>query len=261
MFSLFKKKNYCHEGSIIFFHIPKAAGTSFSHLLECIYTKKRCFKISGINNEFDLIHFKRLSIKERTKFKAITGHRALLLTDFIPQHKILITFLREPLKHTLSSFNYIKQTPHNRYFDEVRNLTSIKDFLNWQKKRGFDNQQLRYLTGIDIRTHSNNSKIDLSIDGQIYFERAIAVLDKFQFTFVVEEYDSAIKIISDKLNWDNEVIPRVELNKSTYNKDEEFSSATLNLVHEVQKWDFLLYKYAKNKHHNLYENYKLNKSV
>lgn len=231
------------EPMVVFAHLPKTAGTSFRAILASYYSKKQTFSLRGQHLEEDIDSFKALSPRQRRAIKLLIGHTADRLIEQGRNTRVL-TFLRHPVAHTLSNFRHIAQTPHNRHHETVKNLDNILDFLSWQQSSGFDNQQCRYLAGIDVRTDPTHRQINLQAGGEEYFEKAKAKLDSFDFVGITEYFDECLLLLQQQLHWPHPPY-YIRLNESRNDKPTPPDSDTQTMISDVHRWDTLLYQYAE----------------
>lgn len=240
------------EFTLIFFHIPKTAGTSFVKVLDEVYGGRFVYKLSSQKHEQDVESFIRKNKSDRFTYKAITGHRSDKLASYVRHPVRYVTFLRDPVEHTISSYHYIKQTPHNRLNKIVSKIKTINEFVNWQKQNGHDNLQTRYLAKIDARSNDWKSiEFDLSgSDGEHYFDEAKDFLNSMEFVFVVSEMDEAIKSLSKNLKWTE--IPTLSYeNQSKKPSDLKVDKRLAARIRRVHYLDERLYEAANQR---LYDN-------
>ncbi len=241
MINLFSRP--ASKQALVFVHLPKTAGTTFSDILVRYYAKPAVFTLRGQQLEQDIARFKQLSSRKRRGIQLLMGHSADRLSSLLPQ-PACITFMRDAVAHTCSSFQYISQTEHNRYHGEVKQLQGITQFLQWQVEAGFDNQQCRYLAGIDVRTDPDNKKIDMQTNGQFYYQQAIDKLNSFAHVFLTEHFDEALLILQQALAWPSPPYYK-KLNQSQSQPQHSISCDTEQAIRHTQQWDEKLYQHAK----------------
>ena len=239
---------------LVFFHIPKTAGTTFRNIIVDVYPARAIYKLSGLNIEKDIKLLEQMPVHKRRKIQVLMGHRSDLAASLLRQPVIFLTFIREPIQHTISSYSYIATSPQNRYYDEVRQLPDIHSFLNWQVQSGFDNQQCRYLAGIDVRSDTNNKAINMATEGQLYFEKALEKLNSFDYVLLTEHFDEAILILKQQLHWKNPPYYQ-KLNQSKQLAGINNDKKIIEDIGRVNQWDFKLYEHAEKIFERLKKNY------
>lgn len=228
---------------LVFFHIPKTAGTTFNSILEKNYPDKSIYRIRGKNTHEDIVRLKNSSKRTQQNIQVLMGHHSDHAANLLRQPVEYVTFLRDPVQRTISSFNYLSTTQHNRYHQEIKKLAGIEAFIDWQIQNGMDNLQCRYLAGIEINNAPNSKNIDIQEVGQLHLKNAIAKLESFDFVLITEQFDEALLILRRKLNW-KKGIDYQSLNKSSEKKISILTETVLAKIAENNRWDHLLYQHA-----------------
>ena len=97
---------------INFIHIPKTAGTTFIHILHRNFPEDVRFQIDGMDPETSLKKLATLPLEKKEKVKLLLGHWSIRAEEFFnPDTAITrIIFFREPVRHFVSTYEYIKKT-------------------------------------------------------------------------------------------------------------------------------------------------------
>ncbi len=127
---------------IVFFHIPKTAGTSFRHLVWKNLNKDEVFW-HGQDNQF----ISSKQPKELEKFKFIGGHFGFSNNKIktLPKKKLYISLLRKPIERVISHFNYIKQRPDHALYSAENLEETLSKTTPFRKDS--ENSQCRYISG------------------------------------------------------------------------------------------------------------------
>jgi len=145
----------CTEDDFVFFlHIPKTAGTSIAASLSPLFPEEHILTHYQMNNVRK--HPREVFLNARFLHGHFTwevyGKRLPKQPDFI------LTFLRDPVEHFVSTFFHLKIDPTFTYttrlcedkalaieIHEFVKERSIEEFLDYKHSRLFDNFQTRYL--------------------------------------------------------------------------------------------------------------------
>ena len=145
---------YQQNDFVFFLHIPKTAGTSVTNALKAAFPEKRTLTPYQMNNVRK--HPQEIYLRAELLYGHFThevyGRRLPKQPDFI------LTFLRQPLDHFISTFFHLKIDPTFAYTTrltddkaraeafhaELKDM-DIEAFLDHPDSRLFDNFQTRYL--------------------------------------------------------------------------------------------------------------------
>ena len=222
---------------IIFLHIPKTAGTTVQHIMHNEYRGLKFFT-SGYYKQIEI--FKKLSDEEKKKIKVIKGHFPFGVHENYPGPITYFTFFRDPVKRSISDFNYLYQNNTLAFHEEImRKQYSLKDMLNGGYIKNFDNCHVRFLAGAN----------DLEY-GKVNEETYALALKNFDTYFeafgISERIDESLIYIKRKLNWSMPFYVNANVSeKSSYVK--KFDEETFRLLEHYNKFDNMLYDHACKK--------------
>ena len=210
---------YSKDPVYVFHHMPKCGGTSLIQILN-----KWFIVIRDYRKDWSSTHSSSINIYKLRSTHCLSGHWELpgvYLGERYPEvfsnerYKVF-TFLRDPLKHSLSLYRYEKENDQ----------TDIKDIEEHFKIRP------NYMATI-LNANEENYK---------------QIIDRYFFVGIVEDMDKSIKILSrlvekkyHKIPWIN----RTDLSSDT--KFDALSRSTIDLFKEINKVDYLIYDYAYEK--------------
>lgn len=255
------KNNYC----LVFYHIPKTAGMTFTDVLEKQYGKKHSFHLRGAQKFEDMETYKNMSKSEKMSIDVITGHLSHIMETDIPKKVRYVTFLRDPLQQFISSYNYIKQTEHNPHHSAVKDL-DIDGYLKWQVDKKQDSNYARFL-GDALpyfrREFGYDPDMQKPKEAKEVIEKAKKRLEDIEFVFITEEFDEALLVMQKKLKWKK--LPVYGARKNTSKGKQKLDKETIDKIKKIHRYDFELYDMAKKRHAKAIEemgkNFNLKKKI
>jgi hypothetical protein len=226
------------EQTVIFVHIPKAAGTTLDYIInrnlpqQSIYTM---LKDSSLDD------FKNLSDLRKSQIRLVRGHIGFGLHRFLPKPCAYFTLLREPIERTISYYYYIRCATDHWWHDRVNaENMSLFDFINLRLDASADNGQTRLLSGLETGYEVEFGKCDR----QMLEAAKINLREHFTVVGLVEEFDATLLLLQRGFGWRK--LAYVKQNVSTNRpKRREIPQATLDAIARVNSLDAELYEYAK----------------
>jgi hypothetical protein len=218
------------EQTVIFLHIPKAAGTTLRNILQRQYLEEEILNLHGVSS---LEKLEKLSDGEKRQLKLIQGHFPFGVHEMLPQPSTYITMLRNPVKRVISTYFYAKRTPFHRDYETInQERMSLKDYMISKLNPVLNNGQVRLLSGeINVTFGDCNERM---------LEQAKNNLNKyFSVVGTLENFDQSLLAIKEILGYKN--IFYTKLNTSQSKNDKEFDSEIIDLIKYYNNLDLELY--------------------
>lgn len=231
-------------------HIPKTAGSSVNHSLQNQLKAVPTYThIEGVPERWEQLLDARF----------LSGHITYPVYEksFAPSNFILAAFFREPYRHLVSHFNWVRHLmePEKKSFllshplvvQQIADKLSVLNFSSiatWQQfvkqlppvQYGlFDNLQVRYLA--DIKPTERVSDRHL--------KQALSRLKNIQLVGIAEKFNKSMALIHQAMGFDAPVEQNVRSNVNSFSygadsSDVDFQQAVEALV----KFDRVLYQQA-----------------
>lgn len=227
------------DRSIIFLHVPKAAGSTLNKILERQYEKKSIFFIeNGSHIKEFIAEFKRLPEARKREIKVFQGHIKFGLHERLPQPSTYITIIREPVERIISHYYYVLRTPRHYLYDEVTSKNmSLKDYVCSRITTELDNAQTRILSGVESVGFGECSTENLESAKKNLQEH-------FSVVGLTERFDETLLLLKRALKWKNPFYIKQNVTKNRLLK-EDISKDTLNIIEKYNELDIELYRYVE----------------
>ena len=235
-------KSINQRKSVIFLHIPKAAGSTLNKIVEKQYDSNTVFKIKGNCPQESINEFKKFTEAERKKIRLVSGHTPFGLHEFLPQPSTYITMLRDPVERIISSYFFVLQTPCHYLHEEVTSSNmSLKEYVCSGISTEIDNGQVRLLAAANAKKkdvgfgHCSVEMLELAKKN---------LKENFAVVGLVERFDETLLLLKKTLGWRNLFYVKHNVTKNLHFQ-QEISKDTLNLIKKQNNLDIELYKYVR----------------
>jgi Sulfotransferase family len=200
--------------NVVFLHIPKTAGSSFTRILKGLYDDNAIFHKMDSNALIE-----HLQSGEMTNDLYI-GHYYYNVVDFFDTRPMLLTFLREPRDRVLSHYYYYKGQsdeslarlpPWDQHIVELTRQYSFADFISQdlpEIEKAFSNLQTRHIA------NSTDFEVPTSYTGRAKLvfaaEKHLKALD---FVGIVDRFEDSLRLFQHLFNLEQPLtIPKVNVN-------------------------------------------------
>lgn len=225
----------------IFIHIPKAAGSTLTAILDREYDPSSTYTIEG-DIEQSIRKFVSLSSNYRDKIKLLRGHIPYGLHRHINRSSKYFTMMRNPEDRIISYYHYVLRSKDHYLHDKVvGGKMSLNSFIKSQITLELDNDQTRHLSGLFYDIPFGKITADI-------LEVAKRNIDKdFLIVGLSEKFDESLLLMKKFLNWRH--LPLYVRKNVTKNRPatNTLNSQDLNLIRNYNSFDVQLYSYAEKK--------------
>jgi hypothetical protein len=211
--------------TLIFVHVPKAAGTTFETVIRNLYGGAAIYRLNGYRADSDdIVKFRAMPESERRRLKVLVGHVPFGLHADLPQKCTYTTLLRDPVERIISYYYYIlRRTEHFQHQMVVDAKMSLADYVEFKQDWVHNGQAL---------------------PPDELLRRAIDNLERhFPVIGLTERFDESLARIGRRLAW-----PRVGYQATNVTKDRpkqtHVAPALLERIRELNRLDLQLYDWA-----------------
>jgi hypothetical protein len=177
------------DNKILFFHLPKTAGTALRNLFA------RHLGEEQVSKNLGLVPLKD-SLIRNADLTAICGHFRARQGDLLPADRVSITVLRNPLDRFLSDFFFRKFDNHQRLIDQRVRALDIDAFIAQLSDNDADELNIQTTLLYPLGT--------AQLAALPWSEKAAAAkhaLDQFDLVGVHAEIDDLVCMVCARMGW------------------------------------------------------------
>jgi hypothetical protein len=226
--------------TVLFLHIPKAAGTTLDRIAERHYPASQRYRL-GAHAQAGIEAFNNLTSAERSRFRYLAGHFPFGVHEQVPGDWAYLTFLREPLDRVASFYYFVRNDP-GHYLTQAmmpRHKTSLRAFLEESRVPMLDNGQTRQLAG-------DWGEIPFGECDESLLEKAKSNLDRIAVVGLSEFFIPSLLLAADRFGWTR---LGYHAQNQTRNRPpkETLDDPTRETLQKLNTLDQELYAYAKQR--------------
>lgn len=244
---MIKSSNNNKQGqTVIFLHIPKAAGSTLSSVIQRQYEPGDTFRIDGFHIRESIDEFKKIPEAKKEKIRFLSGHMFFGLHEFLPQASTYITMLRNPVDRVISHYYHVIRHSNHYLYQEVtsRNM-NLKDYVSSGISAELDNGQTRDISGEGIvQKPFPDTGISFGQCSTEMLERAKRNLrEHFAVVGLAERFDESLILLKRTFGWGTPCYVKSNVGENHPHK-RDISKDELKLIEKYNELDIELYKYA-----------------
>ena len=233
-----------------FIHIPKTAGTSFGDMLLNVFPEDQIFANrhdKKDNNTFFPSHNDYLLLPQEKleSVRLLVGHVPFAIGEILPRTFHRLTFLRNPRDRVISHLAFAHE-----HFPVVKGQ-SIEQLFHQVKRGQLTNAQVVYFADsdpYDLQYFKRQAPID-----EQAVRQAVLNIHKCEFVGIVEEFETAVRVIEAMFGWKLGQIPFK--NKSSTRAKVNIPQHILDEIDEITRLDQIVYEAARQRFQHLKETF------
>lgn len=245
---------HTNSKTVIFIHIPKAAGTTFYQVLNHQYKTQHIFYFKeGTSKQATIDLFRQLPTEKKAYLRCIRGHIPFGLHQWLPQPATYLTILRNPVERVVSYYYFVRNTPRHLFHKEVieKNF-SLEDFIRKMMDINETNLQTRWVAGCVDFDSVISPYGDLPANALDLAKKNLESF--FSVCGLTERFDESLLLMQKIHSWKNIFYKRKNI--GTQRKvGEKVSASTLRLIEKNEEQDLELYEFAGNRLAEMLDSY------
>lgn len=228
--------------SLLFLHIPKAAGTSLAQVVTRQFQSQSIFKITHPRRN-SVRRLKNMMPDERAGIRLLMGHMPFGYHELLRGPQCYVTMLRDPVERVISYFYYVLQTPDHYLFKHVlSNGLDLKGFLESELTNELDNGQTRFISGI-----GDGSNTPFGGCHRRHLDMAKRNIQEwFAVAGVAELFSETVLAMGLVLGWKQLFYRKSNVTKRRVGKA-GVDAATLQIIEQQNRLDIELYRWARSR--------------
>jgi hypothetical protein len=237
-----KQRRYS-DASIIFLHIPKAAGSTLNTIIDRQYGKESIFSIYGFERSEreakSIEQFKALPEMRRSKVKLLRGHIGFGLHEYLPQPSTYITLLRDPIDRVISLYRYILRRPEHPLYNPIKtNNLSLEEFVSSGIAPIAYNGQTKIIAGVKKASteYGDFSSTLLEVAKK-------NIQEHFAVVGLTEKFDESLILLQKILGW--KLVYYRKKNVAEKQQTNKAIPSATTLIQKYNELDMELYDFAQ----------------
>ena len=241
---MLEKKFPVSSYTLVFIHMPKAAGSTLQRIIDRQYRGQKTFDIDGngiARIQASIDHLRSLSEAERAEIRCLKGHVPFGVGQWLRSPVQYISMLREPVARAISDYNFAVSNPEHNLYREVNDKgMSLLQYVEIRARAGLANLYTRLLSGC---VNWENLALSGALSRDT-LESAKENVRKCAAVGITERFDESILLFKKKLGWSScsyvreNVTPSIRVNRNQISSDVE------KAIKEYYQLDTELYQYC-----------------
>lgn len=232
--------------TLIFLHIPKAAGTTLYKVMGRQYPPDAIHDIYGIDLDdlraaYD--RFRALPEAERDKIRLLRGHVAFGLHQYFSRPTTYVTMLRHPVERLISHYYYVLRMPKHYLYHEVKSKKmGLAEYVTSGITSELANGQTRLLSGVMETAEVDFS--DPAVSSDVLEKARRNMREHFVAVGLAERFDESLILLKRLLGWGSVYYASVNITKGRP-AEKEIPKETIRLIEKYNEADMELYESAR----------------
>ena len=225
------------QKTVLFMHIPKTGGTTFSDLLAQNYAPTEVLTLDGASHRAEIERFAEMNETKRATYRLIQGHLHFGFHQFVPGESIYLTCLREPVARAVSFYAYARNQPdHYLHPLFVKDRLDLKGLLERKATPELFNHQTRMVAGSPRDRQAPVGRAELEIAKQ-------NLTSHFLFVGLTEEFDAGLMLMSRMFGWTMPLYVKRNVTEAKI-KIDSLDAETHAMLREANALDLELHRFA-----------------
>jgi FkbM family methyltransferase len=241
--------------TLIFIHIPKAAGSTLSTIIKNQFSEDHIFQVNGTDPAPSIQQLKTLDREDKRSLQCVMGHMAFGLHETLPQAATYITMLRDPVERIVSHYYYVLRSPHHYLHQKVTTENiSLLDYVEMNLTPvELDNGQTRIISG--QADFSNRTTAPPVTEAELR-QAQDNLENHFSVVGLSERFDESIFLLQRVFGWNNISYERTNGTPGRPNAG-DLPENVIRRIQQLNELDMALYETGKRQFERLSINQKI----
>ena len=220
------------QESVIFIHVPKAAGTTVNRLIEREYPLFKIFSVDPVFSNWSRRHLWSLPPERLKRFRIFKGHMPFGLHKILPQPATYFAVFRDPISRVISAFYFMRNYMlHPQYWKFRRLNWQLEDFVRNSPR---DNVQTKMVAG---------APYEGLCTPEIFAQAKHNLRNHFSVVGLSERFEDSLALMKIRYGWKLDSYHSFNITRSRPRK-RELPQAILDLIADKNSFDIALYQLA-----------------
>ncbi|MEO0410086.1 MAG: sulfotransferase family 2 domain-containing protein [Cyanobacteria bacterium P01_A01_bin.135] len=221
------------DKTLIFLHVPKAAGTTMASILTGQYGEQTSYHTKRQAHQ----QMEAMPEAQRRQLRLIHGHMPFGLHRHLSQPWTYFTMLRHPVDRVISHYYYILNSPDHSGYPVAKAARDITDYVSCGMQEQTNNVQTRHLSGI-------GGIVKFGQCTREHLELAKHNLERhFVLAGTSEQFDATLLLLGQRLGWTPAPYPKLNVNLKRRKRD-ELPRRAIATIRQFNALDLELYDYV-----------------
>lgn len=222
--------------TILYLHIPKAAGSTLGRILDQRCQKGRVLIIQNTKRATE--ELMAVPEAERAQLQLVRGHYPYGIHECLRQPFEYITILRNPVERIISQYYYLLRNPQHYLYPLVTSKKmGLKEYLTAGLTKELDNGQVRFISGHYQRDPYGKCSRDLLETAKENLERHFAVVG------LAERFDETVLLLTQQFGWADMFYVRENVTPDRP-QQKDLPADTMEAINAVNSLDMELYAFV-----------------
>lgn len=220
--------------TLLFMHIPKAAGTSFREAIARNYKMSEIAYLYPQEPGFRIRSLEELPLDQRSRTRLMAGHEVYYgVHENIPNECLYFAVVRDPITRVWSNYVHLLQTKDARIFYEAK-PGSIEEMFESKSRGDIDNVMVRFFAGLPY--------VPVGTVNRDMYEMAKHNA-QLAFPYIGQQTDlnRAYAWLREKLDWHIESSVPL-MNITEYSSAQQCRESDRKIIKHFNEWDCRLYE-------------------
>ncbi len=191
------QNSFDHQ-KVVFLHIPKTAGMTFTSILKSLFPENEIFpayQAFKLREDFE---------QNEKLYRLFAGHWDYSDIERFQAKPVVLTFLRDPIERMASQFYHLKKSPDdaitkNRLRPWDKRLVQLAKEMEFEKFCAFDDSEIDRMANLQTRhlcgkVSTPNPGPEKEKERADLIGQAIQNIRQIEFVGIVEEFELSLKL-------------------------------------------------------------------